>query len=227
MPIVALAGGTSPSLGRAIVTAVFAQTPWNVLILSRSTHTPIWLQAIDLDANRHKIEAVDYASVDCSATTIKAQGVHTLVSVTSAVNGTQAQTQINLLQAAVRAGCKRFAPSQWGFGLKGWADVESLQWANQGIREECTKYRDQIEFACFNQGSFMNYIGHGTFTVPEPAENGGEALDQFRLGAGYKLGEDEACEGLHRQGPLADQSGAFLIGLKNGIAELPIRDDGQ
>ncbi|KAH6880676.1 hypothetical protein B0T10DRAFT_551477 [Thelonectria olida] len=227
MPILALAGGTSPGLGRAIVTAVFANTAWNVLILSRSTHAPIWLRAIDQDAKRHKIAAVDYASVDSLATALKDQGVHTLVSVTSAVDGTQSQTQINLLHAAVNAGCKRFAPSQWGFGPTGWVEVESCQWMNQGVREECTMHQDQIEFAYFNQGSFMNYIGHGIFATPEPVSVGDEAFAKYRSGAGYKLGEDEACEGLHRQGPLSDQSGAFLIGLKNGIAELPVKQDGQ
>lgn len=227
MPTLALAGGTSPSLGRAIVTAVFAQTSWYVLILSRSAHTPIWLRAIDPDARRHRISAVDYASADSLVTALTAQDVHTLVSVTSAVDGTQAQTQINLLQAAVKAKCKRFAPSQWGFGPKGWAEVESLQWFGQGVRDECAKYRGQIEFTFFNQGSFMNYIGHGIFTTPEVADQGGAALAQLRLGGGYKPGEDEACQGLHRQGPLVDHSGAFLLGLKNAIAELPVKDDGQ
>jgi hypothetical protein len=227
MPTIALAGGTSPSLGRAIVSAIFAQTSWNVLILSRSTNAPIWLRAIDPDARRHKIAAVDYTSVESMAAALRAQGVHTLVSVTSAIDGTQAQTQVNLLRAAIGAGCKRFAPSQWGFGPKGWCNVESLQWANQGVREECTKHRGQIEFAYFNHGSFMNYIGHGIFTTPEPRDDGEADLSQFRLGAGYKPGEDEACEGLHRQGPLTDQSGAFLVGLRNALAELPIKDDGQ
>ncbi|CAH0043779.1 unnamed protein product [Clonostachys solani] len=227
MPTLALAGGTSPSLGRAIVTAVFAHTSWNVLILSRSTRPPIWLRAIDQHAKRHKIAAVDYGSVDSLATTLKGQAVHTLVSVTSAVDGTQAQTQINLLRAAVSAGCKRFAPSQWGFGPKGWAEVGSLRWADQGVREECANHRDQIEIACFNQGSFMNYIGHGIFATPELEDVGDVAWAKYRSGAGYKPGEDEACEGLHRQGPLMDQSGAFLVGLKNGIAELPVKDDGQ
>ncbi|KAH7121790.1 hypothetical protein B0J13DRAFT_599370 [Dactylonectria estremocensis] len=227
MPTLALAGGTSPSLGRAIVTAVFAQTSWNLLILSRSTRPPIWLRAIDQDAKRHKIAAVDYTSVDSLATALNGQGVHTLISVTSAVDGTQAQTQINLLQAAVSAGCKRFAPSQWGFGPTGWAEVESLQWGNQGVREECTKHQDQIEIAYINQGSFMNYIGHGVFATPEPEDSADEALAKYRAGEGYKPGEDAACEGLHRQGPLADQSGAYLIGLENGIAELPVKDDGQ
>lgn len=227
MPTLALAGGTSPGLGRAIVTAVFANTAWTVLILSRSNHAPIWLRAVDQDAKRHKIMAVDYASVDSLATALKIQRVHTLVSVTSAVDGTQAQTQINLLHAAVNAGCKRFAPSQWGFGPTGWTEVDTCRWANQGVREECTKHQHQIEFAYFNHGSFMNYIGHGIFATPEPADIGAEALAKYRSGAGYQPGEDEACEGLHRQGPLSDQSGAFLVGLKNGIAELPVKQDGQ
>ncbi|KAL5612644.1 hypothetical protein BROUX41_004261 [Berkeleyomyces rouxiae] len=227
MPTLALAGGTSPSLGRAIVTAVFAQTSWNVLILSRSTRSPIWLRAIDQYTQRYKIAAVDYASVDSVARALAGQEVHTLVSVTSAVDGTQAQTQINLLQAAVSAGCKRLAPSQWGFGHKGWAEVESLQWDNQRVREECTKHQDQIEIGYFNHGSFMNYIGHGIFATPEPKDSVDEALARYRAGEGYKPGEDAACEGLHRQGPLADQSGAYLIGLKNGIAELPVKDDGR
>lgn len=227
MPTLAVAGGTSPSLGRAIVTAVFAQTSWNVLILSRSTRSPMWLRAIDQDARRHKIAAVDYGSVDSLTTALKSQDVHTLASVTSAVDGTQAQTQINLLHASVNAGCKRFAPSQWGFGPKGWSEVPSLQWGNQGVREECTEHRDQIEIGYFNHGSFMNYIGHGIFATPEPEDSPGQALARYRAGEGYKPGEDAACQGLHRQGPLADQSGAFLVGLKNGVAELPVKDDGQ
>ncbi|KAG7115873.1 Oxidoreductase BOA1 like protein [Verticillium longisporum] len=226
MPTLALAGGTSPSLGRAIVAAVISQTQWNVLILSRSTKAPVWLRAIDPDAKRHTIAAVDYASVDSLTESLKAQTAHTLVSVTSAVDGTQAQTQVNLLHAAVKAGCKRFAPAQWGFGPKGYYNVPSLQWANQGIREECQKHRGQIEYAYFNQGSFMNYIGIGIFAAPGPADNGDQSLAQFRAGEGYKPGEDAAVEGVQRQGPLADKSGAYLLGMKNGIAELPIKEDG-
>ncbi|KAL6408103.1 uncharacterized protein AUP68_08476 [Ilyonectria robusta] len=230
MPTLALAGGTSPSLGRAIVTAVFADQklfPWNLVILSRSSHAPAWLRAVDQEARRHTIRVVDYSSL--KSLTNALNGVHTLVSVTSAADGTQAQTQINLLHAAVKAGCKRFAPSQWSFGPRGWAEVGSLQWINQGVLDECIKHRGEIEFANFNQGSFMNYIGHGIYPIPEPTsdETTTTTLIGLQNGGGYKPGEDEACQGLHRQGPLADQSGAFLVGLKNGIAELPIKDDGQ
>lgn len=228
MPMLALAGGTSPSLGRAIFTAVLADqrlSSWDMVILSRSTRLPTWLRAVDGENKRHTIKAVDYTSVNSIATALK--GVHTLISVTSAQDGSQAQMQINLLHAAVKMGCKRFAPSQWGFGPRGWADVTSMKWVNQGVHEECIRHRDVIEFANFNQGSFMNYIGHGMFVGTEPATDEGENLAQLQKGSGYTPGEDEACQGLHRQGPLGDESGGYLIGLHNGIAELPVREDGQ
>ncbi|KAH7357960.1 hypothetical protein B0T11DRAFT_98220 [Plectosphaerella cucumerina] len=227
MPTLALAGGTSPSLGRAIVTAVLQQTSWNVLILSRSTKTPLWLRAVDAAAKRHTIKAVDYASVDSLTAALRSQPVHTVVSVTSAVDGTQAQTQINLLHAAIGAGCKRYAPGQWAFGPKGYEDVPSMAWAIGGLREECVKHQSKLEIGFFNQGSFMNYFGLGTFTTPEAEEPEDVALEKYRIGWGYKAGEDAAAEGVQRQGPLADGSGAFLLGLKNGIAELPVRDDGE
>jgi len=228
MPTLAIPGGTSASLGRSIVNAVLAkQKPnkWNLVILSRSTRTPTWLRALDPKADHHTIRAVDYSSVDSLTSAL--QGVHTVVSVTSAVDGTQAQTQINLLHATIRAGCKRFSPSQFGFGYKGWDEISSLQWMNQGVSEECNKHRNEIEISYFNQGSFMNYLGMGIFTAPEPTGSEQETIARIRQGGGYMSGEDSALEGLQRGGPLADQSGAFLVGLKSGIAELPVRSDGN
>ncbi|KAM0271396.1 hypothetical protein ACHAQH_009118 [Verticillium albo-atrum] len=227
MPVLALAGGTSPSLGRAIITALFAQTPWHVLILSRTTKPPVWLRAIDPEARRYKIAAVDYASVESVTSALKAGSAHTLISVTSAVDGTQAETQIKLLHAAVAAGCLRFAPSAWGFGPKGWQNVPSLQWTNAGVKEACAEQRGKIEIGHFNHGSFLNYVGHGIFPTPQAAvEIEEEALALYKKGNGYLSGEDDAVQGLHRMGPLADGSGAFLVGLKNGIAELPVKEDG-
>lgn len=228
MPTLALAGGTSPSLGRAIVRAIFEAPKydaWKLVILSRSSRTPAWLQAVDPRAQRHTIHAVDYSSSDSLVSPLK--GVHTLISVTSAYDGTQAQTQINLLEAALKSGCKRFAPAQWGFGHKGWANIPSMQWTNDGVFEECAKHEHEIEISYFNFGSFMNYIGLGIFPTSTVESDQGKAIAIMKQGGGYMPGEDEAIEGLQRQGPLADGSGAFLIGLKNAIAELPIRPDGQ
>lgn len=227
MPTLALAGGTSPSLGRAIVTAILEDqrlSAWNLVILSRSSHIPTWLRAIDPDAKRHIIHRVDYRSTDSLAHAL--QGVHTVVSVTSATDGTQATTQINLLDSALSAGCKRFAPSRWGLGCEGWEAVESLRWLDRGVREHCSVHKDEIEIANFNCGGFMNYIGLGIYPSPEPARDEDELLTLMKRGGGYVSGEDEASEGLQRGGPLADGSGGLLVGLRSGIAELPVKPDG-
>lgn len=186
-----------------------------------------WLRAVDAAAKRHSIKAVDYASVDSLTEALRSQPVHTVVSITSAYDGTQTQTQLNLLHAAIGAGCKRYAPGQWGFGPKAYEDVASIAWVNEGLRGECVKQQSKLEIGFFNQLSFMNYFGLGTFTTSEPEEAEDVALEKYRVGGGYKPGEDAAAEGVQRQGPLADGSGAFLLGLKNGIAELPVRDDGE
>lgn len=228
MNTLALAGGTSASLGRAIVSAILANQQsksWNIVILSRSTRTPTWLRALDPEAQRHTIKAVDYASISSLASAL--EGVHTVISVTGAYDGSQAQTQINLLDAAVKAGCKRFAPSQYGFGRFGWKDVPSLAWMNQGVSEACGTRKGEIEISYFNQGAFMEYLGIGMYPVSELAVDEGEALKLMGQGGGYMFGEDSACAGLQRLGPLGDGSGAYLLGLRNGIAELPVKADGQ
>ncbi|RMJ03639.1 hypothetical protein CDV36_014829 [Fusarium kuroshium] len=226
MPTLAIAGGTSASLGRAIVTALLSSqrhSLWNTVILSRSQKVPLWLRAIDKDGSRTQIRAVDYLSTDSLRQALK--GAHTVVSVTSALDGTQAQIQKNLLHAAVKEGCKRFAPAQWVFGPKGETSIQTTRSFFEGVWDECLKY-DEIECAKFNQGAYMNYIGHGIYPTPSKVTDNA-ALELMSVGYGYMPGEDEACQGLLRQGDLADGSGGFLIGLHNGIAELPVKDDGS
>ncbi|KAF4459791.1 hypothetical protein FALBO_13434 [Fusarium albosuccineum] len=227
MPTLAIAGGTSASLGRAIVTALLSSQRhnlWNAVILSRNNHIPLWLRAVDQIGVRTQVRAVDYLSVESLAKALKE--VHTVVSVTSAIDGTQAQIQKNILHASVQEGCKRFAPSQWAFGPKGEANIESTKWSFAGVWDECLKHKEKIECARFNQGSYMNYIGHGIYPTPSKVDDE-TALQQITTGNGYMAGEDEACQGLLRQGDLKDGSGAFLIGIRNAIAELPVKNDGS
>lgn len=227
MPTLAIAGGTSASLGRAIVTALLSSqrhSLWNAVILSRSEKVPLWLRAIDKDNTRTQVRAVDYLSVDSLAQALK--GTHTVVSVTSAIDGTQAQIQKNLLHAAVNEGCHRFAPAQWVFGPKGETSIQTTRSFFEGVWDECLKNKNEIECAKFNQGAYMNYIGHGIYSTPSKVADDA-ALELMSAGHGYMPGEDEACQGLLRQGDLADGSGGFLIGLRNGIAELPVKDDGS
>ncbi|KAF2845450.1 hypothetical protein T440DRAFT_472591 [Plenodomus tracheiphilus IPT5] len=228
MPILAVAGGTSPSLGRAIITALLSSTrsaDWNAIILSRSTKVPLWLRAVDQDGTRTQVREVDYLSVESLATAL--EGVHTVVSVTSAYDGTQAQIQTKLLHASVQAGCNRFAPAQWGFGTKSWEHIGFIKEEGELVWNECVKSKSNIESAKFNIGSFMNYIGLGIYTASATRIENDTMLQQLRAGGGYAAGEDEAIQGLQRQGDLKDGSGAFLVSMKNAIAELPIKEDGQ
>lgn len=97
---------------------------------------------------------------------------------------------------------------------------------DQDVREHCDLHKEKIEIGKFNCGAFMNYIGFGIYSEPEPARDEAEAIKLMGLGGGYMRGEDEVSEGLQRGGPLADGSGGFLVGLKSGIAELPVKADG-
>jgi uncharacterized protein YbjT (DUF2867 family) len=226
MPTLAIAGGTSPSLGRAIVTALLSPKTkqWDAVIFSRNDRRPLWLRAVDPESKRTCIQIVDYLSVESLASALN--GVHTLVSVTSAVDGTQPQIQANLLHAAVQAGCKRFAPAEWGFGPKAWGAAEPAAMGFSEVWTECVKAKDKIECAKFNQGAFMNYIGLGMYADQKDIDQD-QASKQMKDNGGYAQGEDEVCQGLQRQGDLSDGSGAFLIGLRNAIAELPQKDDGS
>jgi len=73
----------------------------------------------------------------------------------------------------------------------------------------------------------MNYSGHGMYPIPSPTSDEETTLRQLAAGKDYAAGEDEACQGLQRQGDLKDGSGAFLVGLRNGVAELPHTEDGR
>ncbi|KAF1843678.1 NAD(P)-binding protein [Cucurbitaria berberidis CBS 394.84] len=223
MPTLALAGGTSASLGRAIVSGVLFSPStklWNVVIFSRSLKVPAWLRAIDPQSERTTIKVVDYLKVDSIVPSLK--GVDTLISVTSAMDGTQAQIQINLLNAAVAAGCRRFAPTQWEMGLKGY-ETGLIKSTFEGVWEACIKNQERIELARFNCGMFMNYIGHGLYSE-RPSLDDEQAL---KSGHGYADGADAAIQGLSAQGDLKDGSGGFMISLKNAIAELPTKADGS
>ncbi len=73
MITVAVAGGTAPGLGRAIVTAI-QQYPdqLRVIVLSRQTSTvPSWLEESDIEVRK-----VDYSSRDSLYDALR--GVHTV-----------------------------------------------------------------------------------------------------------------------------------------------------
>src|SRR4051794_8267095 len=68
-----------------------------------------------------------------------------------------------LLSAAVAAGATRFAPSDWGCGHAAYASVTLLA-GQPGVWDACAEAaagRPGFEWASFQCGLFMNYLGVG------------------------------------------------------------------
>jgi hypothetical protein len=229
MPVVALAGGTSISLGRSITTALLnAENGWTPVILSRSTTRPLWLRAVD-PTDAIPVVAIDYKSAGSIASALREHGVHTLISVTLAQDGSQGQVQKTLLQAAREAKVKRFAPSCWSFGLKGHETVTWLRLAIEGLWEQCeiAEREDGMQCTRFNCGLFMNYLGIGAHDrEAEKKLSDEEKLEKMKQGGGYIPGDDMACEGVDRSGDMPDGSGTFLLSLGSASAEVPVTENG-
>ena len=98
---VAVAGGTG-TIGRHIVEGILAAKKHTVIVLSRSSSYP------QLEALGAQIVAVSYS--DPSTLAAALEGVHTVISTLSCRDPS---TQLALLDASVKAGVKRFAPSEW------------------------------------------------------------------------------------------------------------------
>ncbi|KAH8722659.1 hypothetical protein GQ44DRAFT_348038 [Phaeosphaeriaceae sp. PMI808] len=158
MITIAVAGGTSPGLGCSIVTAI-RQHPndLNVVVLSReSSSTPLWLQEA-----RIEVRKVNYSSEDSLYRAL--QGVHTVICVLLASDGTWASAQTNLLNASLRAGVTRFAPAEFGLGTAAGSRVDMFQPSisvMSSLRDARAKNPD-FEYAGFHVGLFMNYLGYG------------------------------------------------------------------
>lgn len=137
---IVIAGGTSPTLGRSIVTAI-AHTVNTPVILTR--------QSLDAPASKYgaEVRQVDYT--DHSTLVDALKDVHTVISVLKIPGPEWATYQINLLNAAKAAGVKRFAPSEFENGPEadGRVDILGLK---PGVWKECTE--SGLECARFSGG---------------------------------------------------------------------------
>ncbi|CAO2652030.1 Nn.00g003130.m01.CDS01 [Neocucurbitaria sp. VM-36] len=155
MITVAVAGGTSPGLGRSVVTAIQRYpNQLKVVVLSRQAlKAPEWLEEI-----RVEVRKVDYSSEDSLY-----DALQDVICVLLAADGTWASTQKNLLKAGLRAGVSRFAPAEFGVGPRAARHVTMFQPSLEvmaACREAKQKYTD-FEYAGFHVGLFMNYLGYG------------------------------------------------------------------
>ncbi|KIP02257.1 hypothetical protein PHLGIDRAFT_79394 [Phlebiopsis gigantea 11061_1 CR5-6] len=144
---VAVAGGTS-SVGRHIVEEILATKKHTVVVLSRSA------SHAELQARGAHIAAVDYA--DPSSLAAALSGVHTVISTLAIRDPTP---QFALLDAAVKVGATRFAPSEWS--MRSIPD-NPIEWyrGKWAVAEAVRK--SGLEYTIFENGLFMNYLAVGT-----------------------------------------------------------------
>lgn len=155
MVLVAIAGGSSPTLGRSIITAILQAGHHEPIILSRSKPGSEPGPPSKYGAT---IRYIDYTSV--SSLTEGLRGVHTVISVIVVVEPSEMLAHhANLLQAAVAAGCQRFAPSEWEGGPLGQQNVDAIR----GKREIWANCQQQSGLECtrFVPGWFLNYLDQG------------------------------------------------------------------
>jgi uncharacterized protein YbjT (DUF2867 family) len=192
MPKVAIAGGSSPTLGASILAALSNTHNWTPVILSRQTNTP--------KPSPPGIETryVDYTSHTSLVAALR--DIDTVLSVVLIPGPESITYQLNLLNAAIEAGCRRFAPSEFALCEQSQAQVDLLQPKNvvwEAVKGKVEK--GLIDAARFPCGMFMNYLGIGV---------GGEQEKEARAGFA---------------------EGAFLVHLdaEPAYVVVPVRADGS
>lgn len=156
MPNIAIAGGTSPTLGTAIVNALLASSANHLITIlssrpARDDHLPpsVSIRTVNYD----DISNLYYALSD----------VDILISVLKVPGPEWVTYQLNLLRAAIAAGVKRFSPSEFELGPVADGDVDILA-GKLAVWDACRTAMEKREIICarFSCGMFMNYLGLGS-----------------------------------------------------------------
>ncbi|KAI0399325.1 NAD(P)-binding protein [Xylaria palmicola] len=146
---IAVAGGTG-QVAQEVVDALVASKKHEITILSRGkAPTAAVAQGV-------KWRAVDYN--DKSALVEALRGMHTVLSFVQLLSDPDQTSQKNLIDAAISAGVKRFAPSE--YGSRG---LDSMAWwqGKQKVREylkEVNERESVIEYTLFQPGLFLDYL---------------------------------------------------------------------
>jgi hypothetical protein len=158
MQHVVVAGGTSPTLGRSIVTACLS-AGHKVTILSRTPENPSTAAS---SAHGAPIKHVAYDDVESIKPTISDANV--LISVLKIIDDDlNLTTHLNLLRAALASETTtRFVPSDWSMYSLASSQVDLLAHKST-LLHICrhlasTANRPDFEIAQFKNGAFLNYF---------------------------------------------------------------------
>ncbi|KAF7591407.1 hypothetical protein BBP40_001568 [Aspergillus hancockii] len=148
---IAIAGGSS-NVAQEIIDALIEAQRHDIMALFRKD--------VPSEETTKGIARVKVDYEDLKQLTQTLQGVHTVLSFVSTQDDPASTAQKNLIDAAVRAGVKRFAPSEWGS-----SGLENLSWyaykaETRRYLEELNKDTKVLEYTLFQPGLFVNYLTH-------------------------------------------------------------------
>lgn len=156
---VAIAGGTSPTLGRALVEAILATSKHEVIILSRQPSTT---------SRKHgaSIVSVDYESPEKLADVLSSHHIHTLISVLKINDPTEMLNyHTYLLTAAARARVSRFILSDWSLAPPSHSQVDLLSHKHDlhllgqtHMSTAATAATHVVECSTLHPGGFLEYF---------------------------------------------------------------------
>ncbi|TVY34530.1 hypothetical protein LSUB1_G005750 [Lachnellula subtilissima] len=146
---IAVAGGTG-SIAREIIDVLIATKKHDILILSRKDPAAV-----------EDRPGVTWAKTDYTDKTQLASilhGVHTVLAFNSPVGDPNSMAQINVIDASIAAGVKRFAPNEWS-GSK----FDELPWYGEKAKvraylEEINKEKKVLEYTLFQPGLIIDYL---------------------------------------------------------------------
>ncbi|KAI1162984.1 hypothetical protein F5B18DRAFT_652079 [Nemania serpens] len=146
---VCVAGGSGQVAGE-VVDALVASGKHDVTIFTRG---PV---PATVTAPRVKWQTVDYHDKEMLIEALR--GTHTVLSFVQLLSDTNQRAQKNLIDAAISAGVKRFAPSEYGSrGIDNMAWWEGKQKVREYLREMNEK-ETVIEYTLFQPGFFLDYL---------------------------------------------------------------------
>ncbi|KAJ4148152.1 hypothetical protein LMH87_002634 [Akanthomyces muscarius] len=151
MKTVAIAGGQS-NVGWEVIERILTKGTHEVRVLTRN------------DSNRKRREtalvtwvAVDYDDEEAIALALK--GVDTVLSfITNIDPGAWARSHINLINACLTSGVKRFAPSEWACREDGAPAHYDSKTPVRRYLEEINHPVKKLEYCLFQPGFFANYF---------------------------------------------------------------------
>ncbi|KAI3322492.1 NAD(P)-binding protein [Xylariaceae sp. AK1471] len=146
---VVLAGG-SGQVSREVIDALVAAKKHDIVIFSRG---PAPAAVIVLGV---EWQIVDYS--DKGALVEALRGTHTVLSFVQLLSDPDQKAQKNLIDAAISAGVKRFAPSEYGSRR-----TDNMAWwqGKERVREylkEINEKGEVIEYTLFQPGLFLDYL---------------------------------------------------------------------